>query len=264
MEERYLEFAIEVARAAGDVLKHYMDREKQVELKGRANLVTVADKEAEVLIIRQIRERYPNHAILAEESGAFGPSSTGEGKWIIDPLDGTTNFAHQYPFFCVSIGFEQAGEILCGAVYDPCRDEMFSGGRGMGSFVNDQRLRVSDVDRLGNALIMTGFPYGVRDKIKIAMSQFEAFMIESQGVRRGGSAALDLCYTALGRVDGFWEMDLHPWDTAAGFLILEEAGGKVTDFPGNPFSVYGKQIVASNGKVHAEMVGVLRNLESSM
>src|SRR6266513_2907655 len=185
----YLDFAIDVARAAGDVLKHYMDREKQVELKGRANLVTVADKEAEALIIRQIRERYPHHAILAEESGASGPSRTGEGKWIIDPLDGTTNFAHQYPFFCVSIGFEQAGEILCGAVYDPCRDEMFSGGRGMGSFVNDQRLRVSDVDRLGNALVMTGFPYGVRDKIKIAMSQFEAFIIESQGVRRGGSAA---------------------------------------------------------------------------
>ena len=250
----YLEFCVELARAAGDVLKHYMDREKQVELKGRANLVTVADKESEKLIIRRIRERYPNHAILAEESGASG---AGEGKWIIDPLDGTTNFAHQYPFFCVSIGFEQAGEIVCGAVYDPCRDEMFSGARGAGSFMNGQRLRVSDVDKLGGGLLLTGFPYGVREKIRLAMSQFEAFIIESQAVRRGGSAALDLCYTALGRCDGFWEMDLHPWDTAAGVVILEEAGGRVTDFAGNRFSVYGKKIVASNGKIHDEMVAVL-------
>ena len=254
----YLDFSIELARAAGEVLKHYMAREKQVELKGRANLVTIADKEAEALIIGRIRERYPTHAILAEESGASGADGSSEGRWIIDPLDGTTNFAHQYPFFCVSIGFEQAGSILCGAVYDPWRDEMFSGARGLGSFMNEQRLCVSDVETLRSALIMTGFPYGFREKIKLAMGQFEAFMIESQAVRRGGSAALDLCYTALGRVDGFWEMDLHPWDTAAGLVILEEAGGRVTDFAGREFSVYGKQIVASNGKIHGEMLGVLR------
>jgi myo-inositol-1(or 4)-monophosphatase len=256
----YLDFSVELARAAGDVLKHYMGREKQVELKGRANLVTVADKEAEALIIRRIRERYPHHAILAEESGASGLFGEAEGKWIIDPLDGTTNFAHQYPFFCVSIGFEKAGEMVCGAVYDPWRDEMFSGGRGQGAFVNDSRLRVSDAANLRSALIMTGFPYGFRDKIKTAMGQFEAFMIESQAVRRGGSAALDLCYTALGRVDGFWEMDLHPWDTAAGVVILEEAGGRVTDFSGAPFSVYGKQILASNGRIHEEMLGVLAKI----
>ena len=256
----YLDFSVELARAAGDVLKHYMGREKRVELKGRANLVTVADKEAEALIIRGIRQRYPNHAILAEESGALGASDSSPGKWIIDPLDGTTNFAHQYPFFCVSIGFEQAGQILCGAVYDPWRDEMFSGARGLGSLVNGQSLRVSHVDKLRGALIMTGFPYGFREKIKIIMSQFEAFMIESQAVRRGGSAALDLCYAAAGRVDGFWEMDLHPWDTAAGLVILEEAGGRVTDFLGNAFSVYGQQILASNGKIHDEMAGVLARL----
>lgn len=254
---QYLDFAIELARSAGDVLKHYMSREKQVEFKGRANLVTVADKEAEALIIRQIRERYPHHAILAEESGASGTAGLREGKWIIDPLDGTTNFAHQYPFFSVSIGFEQAGEILCGAVYDPWRDEMFSGARGLGSFVNGQRLRVSEVETLRSALIMTGFPYGFREKIRAAMAQFEAFLVESQAVRRGGSAALDLCYTALGRVDGFWEMDLLPWDTAAGLVILEEAGGKVTEFSGQPFSVYGKQILASNDRIHEEMVRVL-------
>src|SRR5690349_5033182 len=169
-----------------------MSREKQVELKGRANLVTVADKESEALIIGRIRRRYPSHAILAEESGALDSSLPGEGKWIIDPLDGTTNFAHQYPFFCVSIGFEQAGRILCGAVYDPWRDELFSAARGLGAFMNGQRLRVSEVERLRSALIMTGFPYGFREKIRTIMAQFEAFLVESQAVRRGGSAALDL------------------------------------------------------------------------
>jgi len=253
----YLDFAIELARAAGDVLKHYMDREKQVEFKGRANLVTIADKESEALVIRRILQRYPTHTILAEESGVSGGCEGGAGTWIIDPLDGTTNFAHGYPFFSVSIGFERAGSVLCGAVYDPCRDEMFSAARGLGSFMNGQRLQVSDTDRLGGGLILTGFPYGVREKMKAAMVQFEAFLFESQAVRRGGSAALDLCYTALGRCDGFWEMDLHPWDTAAGLVILEEAGGRVTDFAGNPFSIYGKQIVASNRKIHDEMVAVL-------
>jgi myo-inositol-1(or 4)-monophosphatase len=256
----YLDFAIELALEAGDILKHYMDREKHIELKGQANLVTIADKESEALVIRRILERYPTHGILAEESGISGASETGASKWIIDPLDGTTNFAHQYPFFCVSIGFEQEGEVLCGAVYDPCRDEMFSGARGLGAFMNDRRLRVSNVDRLAGALILTGFPYGVRQKMKSAISQFEAFLFESQGVRRGGSAALDLCYVAQGRCDGFWEMDLHPWDTAAGLVILEEAGGTVTGFGGNSFSIYGKQIVASNGKIHQEMVEVLKRL----
>jgi myo-inositol-1(or 4)-monophosphatase len=255
----YLDFAIELAREAGGVLKHYMNREKHIELKGRANLVTVADRESEALIIRRIRERYPNHAILAEESGA---SSGSDDKWIIDPLDGTTNFAHQYPFFCVSIGFEQAGRLLCGAVYDPWRDEMFCGGRGTGAFVNGERIQVSEAGKLSDALIMTGFPYGVREKMDAVLEQFRAFMFESQAVRRGGSAALDLCYHALGRVDGFWEVDLHPWDTAAGVVIVEEAGGRVTDFSGGPFSIYGKEIVASNGRIHEEMVAVLQRLIS--
>jgi myo-inositol-1(or 4)-monophosphatase len=256
----YLDFAVELARAAGDVLKHYMRADKQVELKGRANLVTVADKESEALIIGRIRERYPHHSVLAEESGASGPSEQGEGKWIIDPLDGTTNFAHQYPFFCVSIGFEEAGQVLCGAVYDPWRDEMFSGARGIGSFLNGERLRVSETPLLRSALIMTGFPYGFREKIRTAMAQFEGFLIESQAVRRGGSAALDLCYTAMGRVDGFWEMDLYPWDTAAGLVIVEEAGGRVTDFAGQPFSIYKRELLVSNGRIHQEMVDVLRRV----
>src|SRR5262249_6791178 len=200
----------------GDILRHYMSREKQVELKGRANLVTVADKESEALIIKSIRERYPHHSILAEESGALGSSDGREGKGIIDPLDGTTNIAHQYLLLGVSIGFEQSAQVLCGAVYDPWRDEMFSGGRGLGSFVNGERLRVSDVETLRSALIMTGFPYGFREKIRTVMRQFEAFLVESQAVRRGGSAALDMCYAALGRVAGFWEMAILPCDTASG------------------------------------------------
>jgi len=159
-------------------------REKRVELKGFANLVTIADKESEALIIGRIRDRYPNHAILAEESGASGSSDAAQGKWIIDPLDGTTNFAHQYPFFCVSIGFERDGEIQCGAVYDPWRDELFTAERGHGAFMNGHPLTVSDADMLRSALIMTGFPYGFREKIKTVVSQFEAFLRESQAVRR--------------------------------------------------------------------------------
>src|SRR2546421_286962 len=162
----YLDFAIELAREAGDILKHYMDREKHVELKGQANLVTIADKESEANVIRRIMERYPAHGILAEESGISGAREVSTSKWIIDPLDGTTNFAHQYPFFCVSIVFEQNGKVMCGAIYDPCRDEMFSGARGLGSFVNGRPLRVSGVDKLSGGLILRGSPYGVRQKMK--------------------------------------------------------------------------------------------------
>jgi myo-inositol-1(or 4)-monophosphatase len=251
----YLEFAIDLARAAGGVLRHYMAREKQIELKGRSNLVTIADKESEALVIREITRRYPTHAILAEESGQSGSGS--QSKWIIDPLDGTTNFAHQYPFYCVSIGFEQNGEILCGAVYDPHRDEMFSASRGGGSFLNGVRRRVSDIDALASSLLTTGFSYSFRQNVDLAMLQFRNLMLESQALRRGGSAALDLCYVAMGRCDGFWEMDLHPWDTAAGRVIAEEAGARITDFKGRPFSIYGREIAASNGRIHEEMLGVL-------
>src|SRR5207237_6065473 len=165
----YLDFAVELAREAGGILKHYMDREKQVELKGQANLVTIADKESEASVIRRIIERYPAHGILAEESGVSGGPESSTSKWIIDPLDGTTNFAHQYPFFCVSIAFEQNGKVMCGAIYDPCRDEMFSGARGLASFVNGRRVRVSSVDKLSVGFILNGRPYDARHKMKTAM-----------------------------------------------------------------------------------------------
>jgi myo-inositol-1(or 4)-monophosphatase len=256
----YLEFAVELARAAGQVLKHYSDREKFVELKGRANLVTAADKESEALVIDAIRRRYPDHSILAEESGAFSGSDSSEGKWVIDPLDGTTNFAHQFPFYCVSIAFEQRESVRCGAVYDPVRDEMFSALAGGGSFLNGQRLRVSEVSQLRDALLLTGFPYNMREHMDLIVGQFRSFLNESQSVRRGGSAALDLCYLAMGRCDGFWELNLHPWDTAAARIIAEEAGARFTDFRGNPFSIYMKEIVASNGFIHDEMIRVLKIL----
>ena len=255
----YLETAVELARSAGDILKHYARREKQVEFKGRANLVTIADKESEKLIIEGIQARYPNHAILAEESGKVSAVQPGDTvQWIIDPLDGTTNFAHQFPFYCVSIGVENAGERICGAVYDPFRDEMFSAARGEGAFLNGERLRVSDVDSLFYSLLITGFPYNFRTRLETVIAQFSGFLVEAQTVRRGGSAALDLCYVAAGRCDGFWELELNPWDTAAGCVIAEEAGACITDFRGNPYSIYVREILASNGRIHDAMLNVLK------
>jgi myo-inositol-1(or 4)-monophosphatase len=252
---QYLETAIDLARAAGDILNHYARREKQVEFKGHANLVTIADKESEELIISGILSRYPGHSILAEESGATQPGASVQ--WVIDPLDGTTNFAHGYPVYCVSIGVEENGQGICGVVYDPTRDELFSAARGAGAFCNGERLKVSEVDLLSRALLITGFPYNFRERLDTVMHQFREFMIASQAVRRGGAAALDLCYLAAGRIDGFWELYLQPWDTAAGRVILEEAGGRVTDFKGGPYSGDLKEILATNGKIHDEMMRVL-------
>jgi myo-inositol-1(or 4)-monophosphatase len=252
---QYLETAIDLCRAAGDVLNYYADRDKLVEFKGQANLVTIADRKSEELIIGGILGRYPEHSILAEESGATQPGAAVQ--WIIDPLDGTTNFAHGYPFYCVSIAVEEKGEVICGAVYDPVREEMFSAARGAGAYRNGERLRVSEVDRLSEALLITGFPYNFRERLKTVIGQFEMFLVASQAVRRGGSAALDLCYVASGRLDGFWELNLQPWDTAAGRIILEEAGGRVTDFKAGPFSIYMKEILASNGLLHDQMRKVL-------
>lgn len=254
----YLETAIDLSRAAGDVLNYYSSRDKLVEFKGQANLVTVADKKSEELIIGGILSRYPSHSILAEESGITQPGASVQ--WIIDPLDGTTNFAHGYPFYCVSIAVEENGEVVCGAVYDPVRDEMYSAGRGSGAYCNGDRLHVSHVGPLSQALLITGFPYNFRERLQTVIRQFEKFLVASQAVRRGGAAALDLCYVASGRLDGFWELYLQPWDTAAGRIILEEAGGKITDFKGTPFSIYMKEILASNGRIHDEMMAVLASL----
>jgi len=255
-----LNFVVQVARDAGNVLVDRLGRALQVSNKGAIDLVTEADLASEKLIIERIRSHYPRHAILAEESGlseASGSPSAAEWKWIIDPLDGTTNYAHGYPCFCVSIGVERAGKLELGVVYDPMRNEMFAAERGQGATLNERSMRVSKVDDLGRAMVCTGFPYNVRERPDFARD-FTNFTMHAQAVRRDGSAALDLAYIACGRFDGFWEDGLNPWDLAAGVLLIEEAGGKVTDFNGSALDIYSAKVMASNGLIHDSMRQVLQ------
>lgn len=260
-----LNFAIQTARDAGRILSDRLGRALQVSNKGDIDLVTEADLASEKLIIDRIRSYYPRHAILAEESGATSASEVSEGKsewkWIIDPLDGTTNYAHGYPCFCISIALEHEGRIEIGVIYDPSRDEMFAAERGEGALLNDRRISVSNIQDLNSAMLCTGFPYNVRERPNFTRD-FAKFTMESQAVRRDGSAALDLAYLACGRFDGFWEEGLKAWDVAAGVLLIEEAGGTVTDFEGQPLKidtpkVYTPKVLASNGLVHEAMIRVL-------
>jgi myo-inositol-1(or 4)-monophosphatase len=254
-----LNFVIQTAREAGGVLIDRLGR-AQISSKGDIDLVTEADLAAEKLIIDRIISHYPRHAILAEESGASEEIAAGKSdwKWIIDPLDGTTNYAHGYPCFCVSIAVERAGQIEIGVVYDPSRDEMFAAERGQGATLNDRPMRVSTVDDLNNAMLCTGFPYNVRERPNFARD-FVNFTMTAQAVRRDGSAALDLAYLACGRFDGFWEDGLNAWDVAAGVLLIEEAGGRVTDYRGDPLDIYTPRVVATNGRVHDAMMRVLNS-----
>ena len=254
-----LNFAIQTARDAGRVLADKMGRALQVSNKGAIDLVTEADLASEKLIIERIKSHYPRHAILAEESGDTNGIEVVQGnewKWIVDPLDGTTNYAHGYPCFCVSIALEHAGSIEIGVVYDPSRDELFAAERGQGATLNDRQMRVSTVDELANSMLCTGFPYNVRERPNFA-SDFAKFTMEAQAVRRDGSAAIDLAYIACGRFDGFWEDGLRAWDTAAGVLLIEEAGGLVTNFGGGPLDIYTPRVLASNGLIHESMMRVL-------
>lgn len=254
-----LNFVIQTARDAGSVLIDRLGR-AQVSNKGDIDLVTEADLAAEKLIIERIKSHYPRHAILAEESGASAETSgeKNEWKWIIDPLDGTTNYAHGYPCFCVSIGVERAGTIEIGVVYDPTRDEMFAAERGQGATLNERPIRVSHVDDLNRAMLCTGFPYNVRERPNFERD-FVNFTMNAQAVRRDGSAALDLAYLACGRFDGFWEDGLNPWDVAAGILLIEEAGGRVTDYRGARLDIYTPKVLATNGRVHDAMMRLLNS-----
>jgi len=254
--------AVELAHEAGAILLEGYGRAHAPERKGRIDLVTEYDRRSERLLIERITRRFPAHAILAEESGNHeAPGSTT--RWIIDPLDGTTNFAHNYPFFGVSIAVETRGELAAGAVFDPVRGEMFAAARGEGATLNARPIRVSDVERIEDALLVTGFPYDVREHPELILPLFHAFLVRAQGVRRDGSAALNLCYLANGRFDGFWESSLSAWDMAAGVLIVREAGGTVTDFSGGPFRLDGRCILASNGRVHEEMMRIAAGTRSS-
>ncbi|MCA1591473.1 MAG: inositol monophosphatase [Acidobacteria bacterium] len=253
-----LNFAIQTAREAGRVLAEKFGRVLEVSNKGDIDLVTESDLAAEKLIVERIRSYYPRHRVLAEESGVTDADGgeASEYKWIIDPLDGTTNYAHGYPVFCVSIALEHKGRIVVGVIYDPTRDELFAAERGEGATLNARRIRVSETDNLNRALLCTGFPYDVRERGEFAR-HFTNFIMHAQAVRRDGSAALDLAYVAAGRFDGFWEEGLRPWDVAAGVLLVEEAGGRVTHYDGTPFDTYTPPIAASNGLLHEEMLRVL-------
>lgn len=252
-----LNVAREAALEAGKFLKYNLGKVKHIERKlgQETNLVTEIDKQSEAIIVKKIKQHYPSHDILAEEGG--GQKNRSEYRWIIDPLDGTTNYTHGLPIFCVSIGVEMNGTSVVGAIYDPSADEMFTAEKGRGAFLNGKRIHVSSCDSLITSLLVTGFPYNVKENPHHAVEHFVNLLMEGQGVRRLGSAALDLAYVAAGRLDGFWEVALNPWDKAAGMLIVQEAGGVVTDFKNNPASSYEPSTLASNGKIHQQMLAVL-------
>lgn len=236
-----------VAREAGALLMDYFHQHVKIEYKGDVDLVTVADRKSEALILERIRRDFPDHDVMAEEGARIETGS--DHKWYVDPLDGTTNFAHGYPVFCVSLAVEHKGQRIAGVVYDPTRDEMFAAEKGSGAQLNGRPIRVSSTARLSECLVATGFPSHKRHQ-NPNIYFYHQLTLRSHGVRRAGSAALDLCNVASGRFDGFWEFNLNPWDTAAGVLMVEEAGGRVTDFSGGPFQIASRETVASNGLVH--------------
>ncbi len=248
---------VQLAKAAGKILRSGFGRQHDIKMKGEIDLVTEIDRQSEEYLISQIRTRHPEDAITGEESGTHNAGSQ-RGEWLIDPLDGTLNYAHGIPIFSVSIAYALNGRVELGVVYDPMQDECFQAARGQGAFLNGRRLQVSTVPNLIGAMLCTGFPYDVHTTKDNNLNYFSAFILKSQAVRRLGSAAIDLCYVAAGRLDGFWELSLNAWDVAAGALIVEEAGGVVTDLHGQPFALVPPySIVASTPVLHPQMMGVI-------
>jgi len=240
-----------VAREAGSLLVECFHRHVKIEYKGDVDLVTAADRQSEALILERIRRDFPTHDVVGEEGTRVETGS--DYRWYVDPLDGTTNFAHGYPVFCVSLAVEYRGTRIAGVVYDPTRDELFAAEKGRGASLNGEALRVSATSKLAECLIATGFPSHKRHQ-NPNIYFYHQLTLRSHGVRRAGSAALDLCNVAAGRFDAFWEFNLNPWDTAAGVLMIEEAGGRVTDFAGGPFQIASRETLASNGLVHGELL----------
>jgi myo-inositol-1(or 4)-monophosphatase len=247
----FLEMAVEAAREAGAILLAEFDKPQKIAYKGEVDLVTEGDRRSEAAIVARLRSHFPQHTIVAEEGGGSVAAET-RYAWHVDPLDGTTNFAHGYPCFAVSLGLLEAGEPLVGVVYNPVAQELFTAMRGEGAYLNQKRIHVSPVERLAKSLLATGFPSHKRTE-NPNIQYYWDYTLRSHGVRRDGSAALDLCAVACGRFDGFWEFGLKSWDTAAGVLLVREAGGRVTDISARPYEPGGPHILASNGKIHEEM-----------
>jgi myo-inositol-1(or 4)-monophosphatase len=255
--ENHLDIAIEIAREAGGLLLEHFRQPLQITYKRRSDLVTEADRRSETLIVERLQSHFPDHAIVAEEGG--GQKTGSDYCWYVDPLDGTTNFAHGFPVFSVTLGLAYRGEVVAGVVYDPTRDELFAAECGAGAFLNGQRLRVSSTGDLAECLLATGFPvFATNHDLNIEF--YFCFTQLSHGIRRAGSAALDLCSVAAGRFDGFWELKLNPWDKAAGTLLVTEAGGLVSGITGKPFNLLGDDIFASNGLVHDQMLRVFSEI----
>jgi myo-inositol-1(or 4)-monophosphatase len=251
-----LEAAVSASQEAGALLLKYAGAGFHIEYKNPINLVTDADRAAEQCVIDRIKARFPAHRFLAEERGRLEEEQSPY-LWIIDPLDGTTNFAHGYPAYCVSIGLEYEGRCVLGSIFDPSRNELFTAIEHRGAQLNGRPIHVSNTMTLDSSLLVTGFAYDIRETPRNNLDHFAKFALKAQGLRRTGSAALDLCYVAAGRFDGFWEVRLNPWDMAAGSVIVREAGGRLTDFSGKDLSIYGQELVASNGQIHEAMLAVL-------
>lgn len=255
---RFEEVARQAAERAGQILRERWLQSNRIDLKSSAvDLVTDADRASEAAILEILGSAFPEHAVLAEESGSHGEN---EFQWLVDPLDGTTNFAHSYPHISISLALNRAGETIFGLVHDPLREEIFTASRGGGAFCNGSPIRVTATPTLATSLLATGFPYDRARWADLYLSYFKAFMMRTHGIRRAGSAALDLCWVGAGRIDGYWEWKLKPWDTSAGALIVSEAGGQVSDFQGARFDPRGNQCLASNGRIHQEMLEVMRGL----
>jgi len=254
--DRYLKEAKEAAKNAGKMLRENIDTSTEIFFKGAVDLVTDLDNRSQRMIFDHLASLFPGHDFMGEEG--LSEDRGAEFRWIIDPLDGTTNYAHGFPIFSISIALEVKGEIGLGLVYDPMREEMFSAIKGQGAFLNGKSIHVSSVDDLDKSLVATGFPYDLRESEVNNIDHFNSFLLCVQAIRRCGSAAMDLCYVACGRFDGFWELKLGPWDVAAGALMVLEAGGRISDFANGEFSIFGPEILATNGRIHGQMLEVLQ------